>query len=191
MASGKKEGQMSEERQRARRESEIVWQIRSKLDLDDARAVLKMYNKLIGDKIFETLVGYTFLEELREIILADGLIEEDALERVPVQEKQDDGLDERRRLSFQKNKYQKLYEGQKLMNKKLKIALAAMVVILVGFVFINFKFEYSIFTYFTNYKANMEEELINKYNGWETELEQREEKLQGLEGRQDTGTSSQ
>lgn len=34
---------------------------------------------------------------------------------------------------------------------------------MIGFVVINFRFEYSIFTYFTNYKANMEEELIDKY----------------------------
>ena len=52
-----------------------------------------------------------------------------------------------------------MYEGQQLLNKKLKIALFAAVVLLIGFVVINFRFEYSIFTYFTNYKANMEEEL--------------------------------
>ena len=56
-----------------------------------------------------------------------------------------------------------MYEGQQLLNKKLKIALFAAVVLLIGFVVINFRFEYSIFTYFTNYKANMEEELIDKY----------------------------
>ena len=48
----------------------------------------------------------------------------------------------------------------------------------IGFVFINFKFEYSIFTYFTNYKANMEEELIDKYEAWEEKLEEREKQLE-------------
>ena len=43
----------------------------------------------------------------------------------------------------------------------------SMVVNTDGFVVINFRFEYSIFTYFTNYKANMEEELIDKYEKWE------------------------
>lgn len=178
MASNENTGQMSEERQKARKESEIIRQIRSRMDLKDAKAVLKMYNKLIEDKIFETLVGYTFLEELREVVIGSGLVSEDALADIPVQEKQDEGLDRQRRLSFQKNKYQKMYEGQKLLNKKLKIALAALVVILIGFVFINFKFEYSIFTYFTNYKANMEEELIDKYRDWETELQQKQQQLQ-------------
>ena len=39
------------------------------------------------------------------------------------------------------------------------------------------RFEYSIFTYFTNYKANMEEELIDKYEKWEERLQQKEDSL--------------
>ena len=65
----------------------------------------------------------------------------------------------------------------KLKNKKLKIALVAALVLLAGFVIINFRFQYSIFTYFTNYKANMEEELIDKYENWQANLEQREQAL--------------
>lgn len=71
-----------------------------------------------------------------------------------------------------------MYEGQKLLNKKFKIALVSLVIILIGFIVINFKFEYSIFTYFTNYKANMEEELIDKYRSWEEELQQKQQQLQ-------------
>ena len=52
------------------------------------------------------------------------------------------------------------------------------VILIIGFVFINFRFEYSIFTYFTNYKANMEEELIDKYEKWESDLQERENKLE-------------
>ena len=74
-------------------------------------------------------------------------------------------------------KWKRLYEGQQLLNKKLKIALFAAVVLLIGFVVINFRFEYSIFTYFTNYKANMEEDLIDKYEKWEERLQQKEDSL--------------
>ena len=66
---------------------------------------------------------------------------------------------------------------EKLKNKKLKIALVAALVLLAGFVIINFRFQYSIFTYFTNYKANMEEELIDKYEKWEERLQQKEDSL--------------
>ena len=60
MASTEKTEKITEERKRARKESDMIRQIRAKIDLTDAKAVLKMYNKLIEDKIFETLVGYTF-----------------------------------------------------------------------------------------------------------------------------------
>ena len=64
-----------------------------------------------------------------------------------------------------------------MINKKIKIALFACIIVLVGFVVVNFRLEYSIFTYFTNYKANMEEELIDKYQYWAEQLEKKEQEL--------------
>ena len=69
-----------------------------------------------------------------------------------------------------------------MLNKKLKIAIVALVILLIGFVVINFRFEYTVFTYFTNYKAKMEEELIDKYEKWDAELKAREDKLEQSEG---------
>ena len=65
-----------------------------------------------------------------------------------------------------------------MLNKKLKIVLVAAILMLIGFVVINLRFEYTIFTYFTNYKANMEEELIDKYEAWEEKLEEKEKQLE-------------
>ena len=90
------------------------------------------------------------------------------------EKKEQDTLPPKKNVS---GKYKKLYENEKLKNKKLKIALVAALVLLAGFVIINFRFQYSIFTYFTNYKANMEEELIDKYENWQANLEQREQAL--------------
>ena len=99
------------------------------------------------------------------------------LPEIPVkveEKKEQDTLPPKKNVS---GKYKKLYENEKLKNKKLKIALVAALVLLTGFVIINFRFQYSIFTYFTNYKANMEEELIDKYENWQADLEQREQAL--------------
>ena len=90
------------------------------------------------------------------------------------EKKEQDTLPPKKNVS---GKYKKLYENEKLKNKKLKIALVAALVLLAGFVIINFRFQYSIFTYFTNYKANMEEELIDKYENWQANLEQSEQAL--------------
>ena len=88
---------------------------------------------------------------------------------------------------MRQDRFKKKYEGQVLLNKKLKIAVAALVILLVGFVVINFKFEYSIFTFFTNYKANMEEELIDKYKDWENQLHKKQEQLEQQEGADQNG----
>ncbi|MCH5252612.1 MAG: hypothetical protein J1F22_06535 [Lachnospiraceae bacterium] len=161
---------------RAAKETEMIRQIKSKVNVSDAKAALKLYNRAVADKIFDTVIGYEFLGELRKTILDSGIATERSLADIPikqVQEVQDTIPEPKPGMS----KYQRLYEGQRLLNKKLKVIIAALVILLIGFIAINFRFEYSIFTYFTNYKANMEEELIDKYEKWEKELEEREKKL--------------
>jgi hypothetical protein len=137
--------------------------------------------------MFETVIGYHFLEELRETIIQTGVAAQESLADIPVKAGQKSGMDViADRLSGQ-NRFKKLYEGQLLLNKKMKIAIFALVVLLAGFVIINFRFEYSIFTYFTNYKANMEDELIDKYENWQSDLEEREQKLEEKEGKSSDG----
>lgn len=164
--------------ERAKKEEEMIQQLLEKADLSDARMALKVYNKAITDKMFGTVVGYCFLLKLRQLIIESEVATEETLADIPIKEiipKQRDTMPVR---PSHGDRYQRLYEGQKLLNKKMKIAFVAVIIMLIGFVFINFRFEYSIFTYFTNYKANMEEELINKYENWQADLEKREEALE-------------
>nr|MCR5691762.1 hypothetical protein [Eubacterium sp.] len=110
-----------------------------------------------------------------------GLVSSELLLDIPVKEvakEEKDTIEER---PVRVDKYQVLYERETLKNKKMKIAMLAMMIMLAGFVAINFRFQYSIFTYFTNYKANMEEEIINRYETWQEELDQREQKLKERE----------
>ena len=151
------------------------------MDLTDAKTALKLYNKIVAEKSFSTIVGYEFLLELRGIIIGSGLVGESGLSQIPVREIVKIDSDTLQENSFEVEKFKHLYEGQKLINKKFKISLVICVLVLVAFVIINFRMEYSIFTYFTNYKANMEEEIINKYEDWEEDLERREEELGGGE----------
>ncbi len=163
--------------EKAVKEEELIQQLKKKADLKNNKTVLKLYNKLVAEKTFSTVIGYDFLEELRTQILKSGLVSEELLPEIPVkveEKKEQDTLPPKKNVS---GKYKKLYENEKLKNKKLKIALVAALVLLAGFVIINFRFQYSIFTYFTNYKANMEEELIDKYENWQANLEQREQAL--------------
>ncbi len=170
--------------EKARAEDEAIQQIRSKADVGNAKTALKLYNKLVSEKMFTTVIGYHFLEELRNVIVTSDIADTEILPEIPLPadyHEEEEGEQKRSGLSFYEERYKKMYEGQVLLNKKIKIAIVALVVLIIGFVFINFKFEYSIFTYFTNYKANMEEELLDKYTEWESELEQREQDLEKQE----------
>lgn len=177
----------AEERHKARKESDFVRQIRAKTDLSDAKTALKLYNKLIHENYFNTIVGYAFLEELRDTILEENAAAEETLADIPVKETEGIEKEEVPLIPVRKDRFKKMYEGQVLLNKKLKIAVFALVLILIGFIVINFKFEYSIFTYFTNYKANMEEELIDKYKNWESEIQKKQEQLEQKEGADQNG----
>lgn len=163
--------------EQAKKETEIIQKIMESTDISNPKTALKVYNKAVSEKIFSTISGYFFLMELRQGILDSGLVTERALAPIPIKEPKGKKNDVLSGTSTQERRFRKLYEGQKLLNKKLKIVVAALAVLIVGFVIVNFKFEYTIFTYFTNYKANMEEELVDKYEKWETDLKTREEKL--------------
>lgn len=163
--------------EQTKKEAEQIKKLIHSADLKNPKIALKIYNKCVADKLFHTMAGYTFLMELRHFIGKSGLVNEQSLAPIPIKEENEKKPDFIAQASRKEAKWKRLYEGQQLLNKKLKIALFAAVVLLVGFVVINFRFEYSIFTYFTNYKANMEEELIDKYERWEERLQQKEDSL--------------
>lgn len=162
---------------RATKEMEIIKALRERADFSDPKVLLKIYNKSVADKLFGTAVGYCFLFEIRNRIVESGIVSATALQDIPIKEQKSRPLDTIPTRLEGERKFQRLYEGQKLLNKKFKIAIIAMIIILAGFVFINLRFEYSIFTYFSDYKTNMEEELIDKYENWQQDLENREARL--------------
>ena len=162
---------------RAKKEAEFIRKAEETMDLTDAKTALKLYNKIVKEKIFSSVLGYEFLFELRNVIIESGVAKAENLAAVPVREiikTENDTLEDR---SIEVEKFRHLYEGQKIINKKYKIGIIACVVVLIGFVLVNFKLEYSVFTYFTNYKATMEEELVNKYEKWSEELQKREDAI--------------
>lgn len=163
--------------EQTKKEAEQIKKLIHSADLKNPKIALKIYNKCVSDKMFHTMAGYNFLMELRHFIGKSGFVSEQSLAPIPIKEENEKKPDVIAQASRKEAKWKRLYEGQQLLNKKLKIALFAAVVLLVGFVVINFRFEYSIFTYFTNYKANMEEELIDKYEKWEERLQQKEDSL--------------
>lgn len=175
--------QNKEEYERAVREEQVVSTLRRKFSRSDVKTVWKVYVKSVEENVFTTAVGYGFLLELRQIITASGKIPENKIPAIPV--RNDSGAAAPPPSSIKSagsgdsGRYKRLYEGQRLLNKRLKIVLFAVFVTVAALLIIDFKSEYSVFTYFTDYKAKMEEELIDKYEKWEKELTARENALKG------------
>lgn len=65
----------SEEYEEAKKESEAIGYICAKMDISDPKTALKVYYKLLERKNLHTIIGFTFLKELRDIIISSGLIE--------------------------------------------------------------------------------------------------------------------
>lgn len=162
---------------RAKREAEFIRKVEDAMDLTDGKSALKLYNKLVKEKSFSSMVGYEFMFELRRVIIESGVAREDSLAPIPVREiikLEQDTLEDR---ALEVERYRRLYEGQRVITTKYKIGILICLIILIGFFVVNIKMEYSVFTYFTNYKATMEEELIDKYQKWSEELKKREDAL--------------
>ena len=57
------------------------------------------------------------------------------------------------------------------------MAIVFLVVIIGAMIFITYNSKYSVFTYFTDYKTNMENELVDQYQEWRNQLEEKEKEL--------------
>ena len=55
-----------DEAEQAKKEIEGIKYIKAKTDMSDPEVILQVYNKMIGQKLFETAVGYSYLKDLQE-----------------------------------------------------------------------------------------------------------------------------
>lgn len=173
---------------RAVKEHTVITSMRKKYKLSEGKTAWMVYQKAVQDGVFTTIVGYSFLKELQKTIAASGILKGKSLDGIPVKaeltETEGSPVAETQTTGFAGRKdnpgrYKVLYEGQRLLNRRLKFVVFALIVLVAALVVIDAKSEYSVFTYFTDYKTKMEEELIDKYEKWESELKAREDALNG------------
>ena len=168
--------------ERAMKEKETIEYIVANTNMSDMKAVLKVYNKAIDKKSFQTVIGLEFVNNMRKRLIASGTVMEKNLAYVPVASKNAVihkvpamSKDEAVRNA---EKYKKAYEAA-ITGKKIKnMAIAFLVVLLAALVIITVKSKYSVFTYFTDYKSNIENEIIDKYEKWDQTLEDRQKALE-------------
>ncbi|WMJ87717.1 hypothetical protein [Anaerocolumna sp. MB42-C2] len=158
----------------AKEEYESIHILRSKADLTDPGTVLKLYNKLIENRTFHTIIGYTFLKELQVVVLSSGIVKEEDIDGIyiPVQNANNIDISD-----FEK--YKQLTEKQKNLIRNKRIINIFLLITILGMLII------AIYTNKSVY-ADFENKIINRYSAWEEELNNREEDLiqreEALEG---------
>lgn len=190
---------------KAKREWEGIRYIRAQTRMDDPQVVLRLYDKLILKEVFATPLGYQFLFELQEYLKASPQIKREEIRRIPVLvwdgagggdskgtmkmrkeairqtrrlEEVETQLREAKRLNKNERDYKKLFRGSMIFS-------LICVLIIVGMFVITGLSENNI--NIINYKNK----IINEYESWEAELQEREaavlEKEEELGLRQENG----
>ncbi len=160
-----------EQMQQAKKEAEGIRYIKAQTRMDDPDVVLKLYNKLISEHIFETEVGITFLREIQEYLLTIPYIKNEEIRPIPLHT-QNGTCNEVEPKKVKSKKKERDYK------KSYKIALFFVVVfgaIIIGMFGI---------TYLSGNNTNIinyENEIIDKYEQWEQELDEREKQLEKRE----------
>ena len=144
----------------ARKEAEGVKYVKEKAQMDDPEMVLRIYNKMIQQRLFDTAVGYSYLKDLQEYLQSIPFIRKEDIFPIPVQHPQ---VEE----SLRKADYRRRYRIVRWIAFILAVCVVAMFAI----------------TATTNNTTvlNYENQLINKYEAWEERLDQRQEAIEAKE----------
>lgn len=180
--------------ERALKEKETIEYIVANTNMSDMKSVLKIYNKAVDKKSFQTVIGLSFVSNMRNKLVSSGTVMDKNLTYVPVVQKyvqieKKPALD-KDEIERKAEKYKKAYEDEAAGRKIRNMAIVFLSVLLAVLVIITLKSKYSVFTYFTDYRSNMENELIDKYEKWEQTLEDRQKAIdkekKELEDKQET-----
>lgn len=167
--------------ERALKEKETIEYIVANTNMSDAKAILKVYNKAVDKKSFQTVIGLEFVNNMRKKIISSGVVQEKNLAYVPIVQKyvavEKKPALNRDEVQREAEKYKKAYEDEAAGRKIRNMAIAFLTLLLAALVIITIRSKYSVFTYFTDYKSNMENELIDKYEKWEQTLEERQKAI--------------
>ncbi|MDF2609258.1 MAG: hypothetical protein K0R92_732 [Lachnospiraceae bacterium] len=165
----------------ARQEQEAIDHFKSKLNLSNPQEALKLYNKILDKQSFRTPVGYYFLKELQESILASGVKSENIKGiMIPAVETGNSGYDDDMNTVTLKH-YKELADTLKIRQRNSRIINIFLLFTILAMMVIAINTDKSHY-------ANFENQVINKYEAWEEELmakeqelEEREEKLNSLD----------
>ena len=72
------------EAEQAKKEREGVKYIRSRVDMDHPEQVLLIYNRMIAENMFSTVVGLSYLKDLQEYLTTISYVKKEDIRPIPV-----------------------------------------------------------------------------------------------------------
>lgn len=166
--------QSRQEYMKAKKEQEAIAYIKANSDLNNIKSVTKVYNKLTENHTFDTIIGITFLNELREKILKQKDAVEAEMKPILIRGSQTMTRHGKEMVKQQENKYKNLYEEVKhkrSISVYLNIFLAITVIAMFMITYYSPRHNDSVY----------EQEILDKYSTWKAELQQKEDELNARE----------
>lgn len=168
------------EAEQGAKEAEGVKFIKSRTDMENPEMVFDIYNKMIQEKLFETAVGFAYLKELQEYLKANPFIKDEDIRPIPISHPT---LEEsfRRRTRHAADKPKETKNVIQPVNVNYKTRYRAMRALSIVFgICVIAMFAITATTDNTTI-LNYEQEIINKYEEWESELSERERNIRERE----------
>ena len=165
--------------EKAVKEGEGIRYIKNSVDMSDPQMVFDVYCQMVSQRLFETPPGYVYLYELRELLRANLSISNRDIPPIPViaSEKADvkrPAEAQRRQQPAQKKvKNVKNIDYKPWFKASISISVILLLIVIGMFAVTATSGNINI--------VNYENALIEKYEGWETKLKEREEKIRERE----------
>jgi len=167
------------EAEQAKKEREGIRYVKEKMNMNNPDMVLRIYNKMIREKMFTTSVGYAYLFDLQEYLRTNPYIkDEEILPIEVVHPSLQEGLkEEKQKHKEQLQEIKKKSNTKQVTNKELhnryRLSLLVNLILAISVVFMFLISATSSHPTILNYV----EEIINRYSAWEQELTERENAL--------------
>lgn len=163
-----------DEAEQAKKEAEGVRYLREKINMDAPESVLNIYNKMVRQKLFETAVGYAYLKEQQEYLQSIPFIDKTQILPVPVQHPTlEESIKKRKRTEKKTTPEPQIQVKNFDFRKRYQVTFWTSVLLfvcVVGMFAVNLLSDSPTI-------LNYETRIIDRYEQWEHELEEREAAL--------------
>lgn len=166
----------------AKKEVEGIQYIHDNMNMDNPQMVQEIYQRIMAQELFHTPIGYAYLKELQDYLKGLPGVDTSEIPGIPVK---DMGLDldhvagKEKSGEHQNENADKNSEEQQetKLQKRCRILLSVNIVLIIIVIAM---FAISLTSGSTTI-LNYETKIINKYEEWEQELDEREAALDALE----------